>query len=530
MQQLDLTLGLVMVVSSLGTAFLALLLMSYLQPARRIAWTPIDEMGERVVFLFRDRALVDATPDARALLQTGPDFLSDWPRLLAVLDQRFSGFAGEIGQLAERQYFLLRNDVGETMEAEWRGGLARIVVTEAEGAEAQTPAVDHFAQTALSEELATLRSVLDGAPILVWKEDAEGAVRWANGAYVALAERLMAEDSAIGWPLPRIFEQRPVGPDMATPPRRLSVRDPATESERLWFETYDEAQGEDTLVFALPADKLVRAEDSLREFVQTLTKTFAHLPTGLAVFDSDRRLALFNPALTDLSALEPHFLSDRPTLFEFLDRLRQKQRAPEPKDFKSWRREIVELESAAASGTYQETWSLPDGQTFRVTGRPHPGGAIAFLFEDISSEVSLTRRFRAELELGRAVLDNIDEAIAVFTGSGRLVYSNSAYARLWNHDPDATLGDTGIVEATQLWQKACAPTPTWGDLRDFVSAPIERTEWTAQVRRKDGVLLNCRFVPLVGHATLAAFLPVAETREAHDAPPKVWTRMPAALR
>jgi hypothetical protein len=42
----------------------------------------------------------------------------------------------------------------------------------------------------------------------------------------------------------------------------------------------------------------------------------------------------------------------------------------------------------------------------RVTGRPHPNGAIAFLFEDISQEVSLTRRFRTDLDLDRGILDD----------------------------------------------------------------------------------------------------------------------------
>ncbi len=527
MDQIDLTLGIVMVVSSLGTALLALLVMSWFQPARRITWTPIDEMGEPVVFLYKDRTLVDATHQARALLDSGPDFLGEWPRLLAMLEPRFPGFSDEISLLAEQQFLVLRNEAGESIEAEWRGGLARIVVNDAATGDATDEA--GYSPAVVAEELATLRGVVDAAPMLVWKEDAAGAVRWANGAYVDLAEELQPEDESVGWPLPRIFANRPVGAEPSQTPRRLSLR-LASAEEECWYDSFSEAQGEDTLLFALPADKLVRAESALREFVQTLTKTFAHLPTGLAVFDRDRRLALFNPALTDLSALEPQFLSSRPSLFEFLDKLRQKQRTPEPRDFKSWRRKIVELESAAASGTYQETWSLPGGQTYRVTGRPHPDGAIAFLFEDISSEISLTRRFRAELELGQAVLDSVDEAIAVFSSSGSMIQSNAAYIRMWDHDPQASLGDTGIVEATQRWQQACHPSPTWGDLRDFVVQPHERAEWSAIVRRNDGLTVNCRFVPLVGHATLVAFSLVNETPGAGDPPPKVWTRMPAALR
>ena len=68
-----------------------------------------------------------------------------------------------------------------------------------------------------------------------------------------------------------------------------------------------------------------------RDFVQTLTKTFAQLSVGLAIFDADRRPVLFNPALGDLSLLPADFLIARPTLFSFLDRLRDNRMIPEPK-------------------------------------------------------------------------------------------------------------------------------------------------------------------------------------------------------
>ncbi len=526
MQNLDWTLGIVMVVSSLGIAMLALLVMAYLAPPRRIVWTPLERLGDPVAFMFRDRALVDATSDARTLLETGPEFLDDWPRTVAILEPRFPGFAEEIGGLAERQHLLLKDETsGDELEAEWRGGLARIVLRESRH-DHDAPDQDRFSQAALSEELAILRSVIDDAPMLVWKEDAAGAVRWANGAYVDLAERSMTDGQNVGWPLPRVFEDRPIGPGTGALPRRLSVMLPDADAP-LWFDTFDEKQGEETIVFALPADRLVRAEASLREFVQTLTKTFAHLPTGLAVFDRDRRLALFNPALTDLSALPPQFLSGRPSLFDFLDKLREKQRMPEPKNYKGWRQQMLELENAAASGTYQETWSLPTGQTFCVTGRPHPDGAIAFLFEDISAEISLTRHFRAELDLGQSVLDSLDEGIAVFSASGRLMMFNAAYTRMWEHDPSDTLGDISIIDATRHWQEHCAPSPVWGDLRQFAEGREERADWSAEIPRNDGTVLAGRFVPLPGHATLVGF---TDLSLGHQPAAKLWTRMPAALR
>ena len=163
------------------------------------------------------------------------------------------------------------------------------------------------------------------------------------------------------------------------------------------------------------------------------------------------------------------------------------------------------METAAANGTYEETWSLASGQTYRVTGRPHPDGAVAFLFEDISAEISLTRRFRAELENGQAVIDSLDEAIAVFSPSGILTLSNAAYSRLWGIDQTTILGNFGIIDATRAWGEQCAPTPVWGDAREFVGTMSERAEWTSDVRLKDGRCVHCRFTPISGGATLAGF-------------------------
>ncbi len=517
MQQIDLTLGIVMVVSSLGTALLALLLMSYLQPARRISWTPIDALGEPVVFLFRDRTLVDATPDAHALLETGPEFLAEWPRFLAVFEPRFPGLSGTLGELAERQFFSMRNEAGASIDAEWRGGLARIVVTETAK---DIGGADRFSHQALVQELATLRGVVDHAPMLVWKEDASGDVRWANGAYVTFAERLRAEGEEIGWPLPRIFAQQ-AEPDDRSASRRLSVDLP--DGETRWFDALTESRGSETIIFALPADTLVRAEVTLREFVQTLTKTFAHLPTGLAVFDQDRRLAMFNPAMSELSALEPQFLAGRPTLFEFLDKLRQKQRAPEPRDFKSWRRQMIDLESAAASGTYHETWSLPSGQTYRVTGRPHPDGAIVFIFEDISEQIAQTRRFRSEAKIARAIFDSLDEAIAIFSGSGSLTQHNEAYRRLWNHDTGQPPAETGIKEAIAVWQAACRPDPLWSELQELMGKQTDRREWRAEMRLLDGRALACRVMPLTGYTTLIAFSAASEKPDQTETRTKLTT-------
>lgn len=166
---------------------------------------------------------------------------------------------------------------------------------------------------------------------------------------------------------------------------------------------------------------------------------------------------------------------------------------------------MTALEEAATDGTYEETWTLPSGQTYRVNGRPHPDGAVALLFEDISAEISLTRNFREELEVGQSVLDSFEEAIVVFSSSGLITISNSAYIDLWGVDPSTTFGEMSIIDATRCWQEICDPTRLWDELKEFVSSPSKRSEWFGKATLDDGRILVCKFTPLGAGATMVSF-------------------------
>lgn len=388
-----------------------------------------------MVMLFRDRILVDATPPARALLDRFSAIEGDWTRLLQWIGPRFPDAIDALDSIGRTGRLELLGQTGAGSAAlrlvieQIDPGLLRIAITDPQ-AEYAGIVVDSMSQQAMEEELDLLRRSLDQTPMLVWRQDADDRVTWANAAYLRKAES--QSDEPIGWPLPRLLDApRPV-PGAGTRTRRASLNQNGTVS---WYDCHSHQVGDQTMMFALPADAAVRAERSLREFVQTLTKTFADLPIGLAIFDRQRQLQLFNPALIDLTNLPTGFLTARPTLFDLLDKLRELRMVPEPKDYRSWRQQMSNLESAAATGHHVEEWSLPGGQTYRVTGRPHPDGAVAFLFEDITSEMSLTRKFRAEMSLGQSILDNIGEAVVVFAPGGQVTMANGAYRALWPTAP-----------------------------------------------------------------------------------------------
>ncbi|NNE80103.1 MAG: diguanylate cyclase [Silicimonas sp.] len=363
---------------------------------------------------------------------------------------------------------------------------------------------DFFSLHALENELETLRANTAAAPFLLWRQNAAGEIVWVNQAYLNAVETYLGNAENDSWPLATLFPT--LRPTSLAPnePHRIAIHGNGAV-EDAWFDCHTALIGTDVLCTAIPADEAVKADSRRREFTQTLTKTFAELAIGLAIFDRSRRLVLFNPALLDLTVLPTDFLTSRPSLVGFLDHLRENRVMPEPRDYRTWRTSIAELEAAAVDGTYSETWSLPDGQTYHVTGRPHPDGAVALLFEVISAEMSLTRRFRAEIEQSQAAIDAFDDAVAVFSQAGELTLSNHAYCKLWNTDPENGLGAVNLTEATRQWHALSTPTPVWGDFRDFAQLSQDREEWSATVSLLNGQSVLCRFLPQKAGATMVIF-------------------------
>ncbi len=378
------------------------------------------------------------------------------------------------------------------------------------------------AQAALArtaDDLAFLRDVVDRAPLLAWSRGPDGQIAWANAAYRDRFDGPAGDlpDHRISDGFGHVVEEVPLTARGGETRRRVAVpgRD---DAEPHWFEICQTpAAAGETLGYATAVDDLVAAEASLRRFVETLTETFAHLPIGLAVFDKNRRLGLFNPALTDLVKIDAVWLAGRPSLRDFLERLRETRQMPEQKDFTAWRRKLTELEEGARSGTYEENWQLPSGKIFRVTGRPHPQGALAFLFEDISTAIMLERRYRSELEIGQATLDRVSEAVAVFDASGTLVFVNAAFESLWGLDPMSSLDGPGVAEMTAFWEERCTATPVWARLAEFATAAEARTSWTETVETRAGHRLRMLVAPLPDASALVVFGdPTGEERAAAE--------------
>ncbi len=467
-----------------------------------------DPNSQLLVFLVRHGRLIDANPAGQRVLDAFDGPIDPMGKLKAYLASHFENATEVFADIKSCPQSFTSSDGQATMSVDISDDALRLEVSASIRA---NEVADVHSLKALKSELATMRANASAAPFLLWRQDASGQINWVNQAYLDALGAALGEEKKKNWPLPALFPSLRTTANKAS---RLSLQN--SDKSESWYDCHVTAVGNDFLCTAFIADEAVRSENRRREFTQTLTKTFAELAIGLAIFDRSRSLVLFNPALLDLTSLPTDFLAGRPSMVTFLDRLRENRVMPEPRDYRTWRKSIADLEVAAVNGTYSETWSLPDGHTYHVTGRPHPDGAVALLFEDISAEMSLTRRFRAELEQSQSVIDALEDGVATFSAAGQLMQTNKAFSDLWQLNDEKPVVGSDVNDVTRHWHTHSFPTPIWGDFRDFVHRTHDREEWQSTVTLRNGRVLSCRFVPQKGGATLAVFRLVSADKVPND--------------
>jgi len=462
------------------------------------------------VFLFEDDYLVDASPEAYRLVSSRSPGHSEKDALFHFLGPYFPNLKEELATLPAKSHLRLLaiNDPDTFMDVELVDGITRFALCH----EADFSAAHHYdalVRKAEQNESTLLQKVTAYTPQLIWREDHDGNLAWANRAYMEANDRFgkIPEIISSTWPKDPLFTGLAVPDiDQSAPFNvRASLVLPEENIEH-WFEVTSVAVDDGVLRYATNIDAAVQAESAKQAFMQTLAKTFADLSVGLATFDNRRRLTVFNPAIHDILGLPIDFLSARPTLDSLLDRLRENRKVPEPRNYKTWREQFMALEAEAVKGTYCEVWELPESQTLRVTGRPHPSGGIALIFEDISTEVSLTRRFRTEIETGQAVIDTMPDAVAVFSRANTMVMMNKAYQELWRVDADLVDLNYDLRSAMRVWKAGSAPSSDWGRLEGFANRATETAPWQHSVILNDGRHVKCHATAIQGNMTMIKFV------------------------
>ncbi len=412
---------------------------------------------------------------------------------------------------------------GRFLEADGRTAGARVVVwvtdSTIKGLE-ESSARGKFeeARQVIARDPTAFLDMLRKAPFPAWRVSGMGRLQWANPAYLAAVdvsnlERLLEEQTMLDQAVAEQARKTISDGQEHDETRHIVVKGDRRSMRVL---TFPLSGGAGAMAFDVTMQEIAREE--LNRHVRAHDETLNHVADAVAIFSAERKLTFYNKAFRDMWDLEEVFLLDRPTHGQLLDRLRERRKLPGRPNYAEWRAEEISY-YLDLDGVMEDKWSLPDGRTLSVTRQRHPMGGLLLLFKDITDQLDLQTRFNALIKTQRSTLDNLHEAVAVFSSDGRLKLHNRAFERAWDLQSEL-LKDTPDYDDVV---KACVPLFHDADIWDAIKVHITdpsaaaRQPTTGEMRRSDGSLLTYITNPLPDGNTLIAFADVTATRRVESA-------------
>ena len=254
------------------------------------------------------------------------------------------------------------------------------------------------------------------------------------------------------------------------------------------------------------------AEQALTRHLDAQGETLNRLSTAVAIFGADQRLVFANNAYAALWGFDDRFLEGRPSEGEVLDRLRMARQIPEQADYRAWKRQRLALYTRLTEPR-EEVWQLSD-RTLRVVVQPHPQGLL-FLFDDITRQVALESSLNTFIDVQRATLDNLHEAVAVFGPDGQLKLANAAFGAIWRVKPEEFSRRLG--EMAEAVGRPFEAEGLWRGIIEAASRFDRRDTATGIFTRADGMVLAWALVPLPDGASLVSFVDVTDRTRVEQA-------------
>ncbi len=239
---------------------------------------------------------------------------------------------------------------------------------------------------------------------------------------------------------------------------------------------------------------------------------------AVALFGPDRRLTYHNGAFAELWGLEPAWLAEGPSHGALLDRLRQDRRLPEAADYGRFKAaELMRHERLDPAP--EAIWRVAGDRTLRVFSLPHPAGGLILMFSDVTPELRLRSQFNQLIQVQKATLDKLNDAVAVFGADGRLKLHNEAFQRLWAIPASELAATPAFDDIVERCVPRLHDLAFWRALKGRITDldPGVRGVALGEVLISDGRRMAWQSRPLPDGATLVSFVDVTDTRRLEHA-------------
>lgn len=271
--------------------------------------------------------------------------------------------------------------------------------------------------------------------------------------------------------------------------------------------------------FAIDVQELEDARFELTRHVQSQRDLADRMTAGTAQFDADHNVSFFNQPFAVMAQLDPEWLAEGPEFDRVLERMRERNRLPEVRDFPVWKADRRAWFTSTQE-VVEEDWILADGDHLRVVAQPLPDGGLRMFLEDRTEQVRLASARDTLLRVRAATFDNLFEAISVFASDGRLYLWNRRFRDVWDIDEERLSEHPRVDELVPAMARKLVNPTAAAQIREMVrQTTSERQSSNGRISLTDGRHFEFAAVPLPDGNALFTMVDVTDS-----------TRIQAALR
>ncbi len=209
------------------------------------------------------------------------------------------------------------------------------------------------------------------------------------------------------------------------------------------------------------------------------------LGTAFAVFDNQFKLAFYNQAFIRLWGLEDVWLESQPGYSAFLDLLREKRLLPEVPDYLLFKNDETKDFSTIIEPR-EDLLHLPDGRTIRRVRSPYPMGGLIFAFEDVTDKLAAQTAYNSLLNIQKELLENLFDAVVIFSSTNHLIFYNQAYVKLWQANEYFLKREPSLDELLESQKRFFSKADDWPRLKQDILSHILNMTTKSFVLNRNG--------------------------------------------
>lgn len=362
--------------------------------------------------------------------------------------------------------------------------------------------------------LSQLQATLNLLPLPIWHRDEHQKLTFCNTAYSkavqASPQRIYEEGIELIQPrFAKILARKATNTGEPQSFESPAIADGNRCRFRICEIPHEQNQG--TLGMAIDISELEDIRMEVKRLLNAHDEVLAHLSTAISVYDADGTLHYYNQAYVNLHSFNEDFLKGQPRLDEVLEELRSRRQLPEYADFPAYKKRLLQQLKEQVFPE-EALMHLPDERTLRIFSAPHPMGGLLFMFEDVTDYLTLERRHKALFEGYQATIDNLFEGVVVIGSDNRLKIFNPSFVRLWDFKEGEVKLDQHFNQVVEKLKDLLDYEGEWEPYKaQFIESATDRVPKTGQLKRKGGVIVNFRYVPLPNGDHLLSYTDATDT-------------------